>query len=46
MSKKTNDILKGVAGFGVALGGASVIADPDVMYAVEFIKIKFGKAGG
>ena len=35
MSKKTNEILKGVAGFGVALGGANVIADTDVMYAHE-----------
>ena len=31
--KKVNSLLKGVAGFGVALGGATVFTDADVVYA-------------
>ena len=33
--KKVNSLLKGVAGFGVALGGATVFTDADVVYADE-----------
>ena len=33
--KKVNSLLKGVAGFGVALGGATVFTDADVVYANE-----------
>ena len=35
MSKKVNDILKGVAGVGAAIGGANVLAESNVVYAVE-----------
>jgi len=35
MSKKANDILKGVAGVGAVIGGASIIGDADVVYAAE-----------
>ena len=35
MSKKVNGILKGVAGVGTVLGGASIVTDADVVYAYE-----------
>ena len=35
MKKKVNDILKGVAGAGVALGGAAAFGEMDVVYASE-----------
>ena len=36
MKKKTNDILKGVAGAGIALGGAAAFGEMDVIYAAEY----------
>ena len=33
--KKVNNILKGVAGVGAALGGASVLGESDVVFAAE-----------
>ena len=33
--KKANEILKGVAGVGAVIGGASVITETDLLYAVE-----------
>ena len=33
--KKVNSLLKGVAGVGVALGGAAAFTDADVVYAAE-----------
>ena len=35
MSKKANDILKGVAGVGAAIGGANILAESNVVYAAE-----------
>ncbi len=35
MKKKVNDLLKGVAGAGVALGGAAAFGEMDVVYASE-----------
>ena len=35
MKKKVNDILKGVAGAGIALGGAAAFGELDVLYAAE-----------
>ncbi|MBQ8633224.1 MAG: hypothetical protein IJ420_06425, partial [Lachnospiraceae bacterium] len=35
MKKKVNDILKGVAGAGIALGGAAAFGEMDVLYAAE-----------
>ena len=34
-NKNVNQILKGVAGVGTVLGGASVVTETDMMYAVE-----------
>ena len=35
MKKKVNDILKGVAGAGIALGGAAAFGEGDLIYAAE-----------
>ena len=35
MKKKVNDILKGVAGAGIALGGAAAFGELDVIYAYD-----------
>ncbi|MBQ9700573.1 MAG: hypothetical protein IJV71_08140 [Lachnospiraceae bacterium] len=37
MKKNVNNILKGVAGAGVALGGASAFTGNDVVYATELV---------
>ena len=35
MSKKINGVLKGVAGVGTVLGGASIVTEADMMFALE-----------
>ena len=35
MSKKVNDVLKGVAGAGIALGGAAAFGEADLLFAQD-----------
>ena len=35
MKNKANEILKGVAGVGAVVGGASIVTETDMMYAME-----------
>ena len=39
MKKKVNNILKGVAGVGVALGGANAFSENDVLFATELDQV-------